>query len=153
LNLKKGDLITISGMREQEEEQMFFSGIRHMKSGAYQGKPWRVLATSPPFILVTDGKVSDTIDTQFHTVCRVNKEFAREYEKAIRLIAESNLQSPGNLFNAKKKEKKKKKHISECPQCGDKMAQVLKSDKSGWQYVCKSCGHKGPDVPPVGINK
>jgi len=152
LTLKPGELITISGRKEPEGFQESMFGTRWHNKEPFQGKPWKVLATSFPFILVTDGDTEDTIDTQVYTVIRVNKEYARAYEKAHNLRnGEHRNVRPGKLIT-KRKKTKRKKHISECPMCDEKMAQIRKPD-GVWAYQCKNCGFRGPDVPPEIIGK
>ncbi len=152
LELKKGDLIAVSGFREGSEEpetpysfdEIMMGHHRRKRETVFDGKPWRVIAISMPWVLATDGIERACFDTRRTELTLVSKEYARNWR------AKEAITQKTPIVIGKIKNKKKKRHPSECPRCETRMSQILKDDRSGWQWVCKSCGFKGPDIPPVG---
>lgn len=150
LELKRGDLIAVCGIRtdtQEEETPLSFDEImmghqRRKRETVFDGKPWRVLSVSMPWVLCTDGIDRACFDSRRTELTLVSKDYAREW-RAKENVTQKTPQVIGRI-----KEKKKKRHPSECPRCEIKMVQIRKPD-GVWSWECKNCGHRGPDIPPI----
>lgn len=155
LTLKKGDLIALTDFHNEDEtpptyEELMMGGQRRART-QFDGKPWRIVSISLPFLLVTDGKKRVSIDTRMWSVQRVSKEYAREWrseEQTTETLKKG--KKTNDLF--KKKPRKEKPGLDQCTKCGGKMKQALKGHQV-WKWVCSECGNEGPDVDKIGIDK
>ncbi len=68
-NLKRGNWVAISGCVDEEADS-------DAKPRHYTGRPSRVVSVCPPFVCVSDGVVTEPIDTRYWRLTKVTARYA-----------------------------------------------------------------------------
>lgn len=134
---------------------------------SYSGRPVEVIAISLPFIAVTNGRFTDSIDVRDFDVKVVTKEYAiamlsrindtpgvsrakkiRKHRERQKRIAEAKFDSVMGIVH--------QPHERDCPRCGERMVRRRTYSQNcsaaipnslptgGWMMVCKQCGFERP---------
>lgn len=126
---------------------------------AFDGRPLRVLAVSPPFIAVQDIQASRyALDSRAYELTKLNRSYAEVWPWARGVGIASQFQfteketlptqvktdwvgSWGKSKQANPDIERPDPDAAQCPRCGEQLVQHLWSrPEPGWRRLCKSCG-------------
>lgn len=130
-DLKKGMIVTVVGRKvEPPDPPPWVFAPRRPEE--FSGNPVEVVAVSLPFVAVTNGERTFSIDLRCWVLGRVSRAYRDAMSDSV----------PAS--RRRKKRRPEKPDPSRCVNCGDRLAQVLRDRK--WYYYCRHCRKAGDEV-------
>lgn len=143
-SLKIGDWIAVTGDKHVDDASPYYRPVPD-----YSGIPFEIVAISPPFIAVMphgDFGVR-SLDARRWDVQRVDKRYVEAYRKR----AEGPMATPARRRQARRKKKREKPDLRDCPRCGERCVQRHHTPSNSWHLVCQQCGLDRGDVAAIGL--
>jgi len=101
----------------------------------YTGVPFRVVAVSPPFLLVQIGQNRSVVDTRQVNWTQATKRYVKEFKK-INLPSTVSV-TPGIPSGIEEPSSPPEKI---CPRCGNRMIEKVTEGINVWHLYCDECG-------------
>lgn len=163
-NLKRGDFIAIvkclrpkpSAGHGYNPWQMFggdqnpygSNGQDDVDPWEYNGRPYRILSISLPFIAATNGEEFTTFDVRMYQFQKMTLDYVKQY--SLWALAGKKTQAARDFLGryevVSAEDMAKEEAMNDpnrCPRCGGKQIERLKLGDKSWKLHCTDCGNEG----------